>query len=256
MALELAIVTDIHYGPDSETVKGSDALRLLENNLQFLAAKSPNLLVDLGDRLTDVESEIDRTRLEKVAGLFKGFAFPHQHLQGNHDTLPRELQETLLGGLLQNRSIDIAGWHLTFLNTFDGTIGGSLSQHDLLWLKEDLASTSLPTIIFSHQPLDGQPLKGNPIFEVDYAADAHPDGHEQARQIMETSGKIKLAVSGHTHWNHTTQVKGIHYLTVQSLVARGRSGEPVGACATLFLTEHDLKVAVFGQEPLELKLKL
>lgn len=256
MALELAIITDIHYGPDSETVKGSDAPRLLEHNLRFLAEKSPDLLVDMGDRLTDVDVGIDRTRLEQVAGLFQSFDMSRQHLCGNHDTLPRELQETLLGGSLHSRSIDVAGWHLTFLNTFDGTIGGAFSHNDLLWLEEDLASTSLPTVVFSHQPLDGKPLIGNAIFEVDYAADAHPDGHEQARRMMEASEKVKLAVSGHTHWNHRVQVNGIHYLTVQSLVARGHSGEPVGACATLSFTERDLKVAVFGQEPLEVKLKL
>lgn len=249
MILNLAVITDIHHGPDSPTVAGSDALTLLEQGLDALAARSPSLLVDLGDRLTDVDPRSDRRRLEEVAARFRSFPALRQHLRGNHDLTEREVQEALLGGSLRSRSADVAGWHLVFLDSFDGTIGGRLSRTDLDWLEEDLASSSLPTVVFSHQPLDGQPLVGNPIFEVDYAAHAHPAGHAEARAVMEAAGTVRLAVNGHAHWNHAVEVNGVHYLSVQSLVARVRAGEAAGAYATLTLTDAGGELRVMGMDP-------
>lgn len=249
VSLTIALITDIHHGPDSPTVQGTAALGLLERSLAHLAGASPDLLIDLGDRLTDVGSDIDRRRLTEVAKLFASFPCPRQHLRGNHDLLPLETQQRLLGGSLGSRSLDLANRHLVFLDSFDGTIGGALSASALRWLASDLASTSLPTVVFSHQPLDGLPLVGNPIFEVDYAAEAHPDGHTEARRIMEAAGTVALAVNGHTHWNHAVEVGGIPYLSVQSLVARDSAGAPAGAYALLRIGEHACEAEIFGREP-------
>ena len=254
MRLDIGLITDIHYGPDSPTVQGSAALELLSEGLASLKARQPELLVDLGDRLTDVTADLDRSRLKTVADQFRSVAIPRQHIRGNHDVLPLGVQEAMLGGALSNRYLDVAGWHLVFLDSFNGSIGGALSDETLRWLEKDLASTELPVVVFSHQPLDGQPLIGNPIFEVDYAADAHPNGHTGARRIMEMAGNVRLAVNGHTHWNHLTVVNGVPYLSVQSLVARTESGEAVGAYAMLSLGEKDIKAHVFGRKPFEINL--
>ncbi|CAN5622660.1 hypothetical protein BH23DEI1_BH23DEI1_05440 [soil metagenome] len=254
MPLAIGIVTDIHSGPDLAWVGGTAAPALLAAALEHLEALGATILVDLGDRLNDVAPGDDEARLRTVADLFRATSLPTEHLRGNHDLLPVELQSGVLGGTLANRSIDVEGWHLSFLDTFDGSIAGALAPATLAWLEADLAATSLPTILFSHQPLDGAPLVGNPLFEVDFAAHAHPDAHEEARRIIERAGIVRLALNGHAHWNNLSRVRGVPYLSVQSLVARGSDGQAAGSHALLELDDERIHVRVYGGEPFEVQL--
>lgn len=251
MPLRLGIVTDVHFGPDSPTVVGSAAPEALRRCLDDLRGWAPDLLVDLGDRLTDETPEIDLQRLRTIASAFGASGLRREHLRGNHDLLPPAVQEELLGGPVTDRSLDVGGWHLVFLDTHDGSIGGTLSEERLAWLAADLAATSLPTVVFSHPPLDGQPLIGNASFEVAYAAHAHPAGHERARRIMAASGRVRVAVNGHTHWNRVVEEAGVRHLTVQSLVARTADGGATGSYAIVDLDEGSFRFRVFGREPFE-----
>jgi 3',5'-cyclic-AMP phosphodiesterase len=251
MPLRLGIVTDIHYGQDTSMVLGSAANAALGRCLDALRASKPDLLVDLGDRLTDETPDVDLQRLRTIAASFGAYGMVREHLRGNHDVVPQAEQEELLGRPVTSRSRDVGGWHLVFLDTYDGSIGGVLTDATLAWFEADLAATSLPTVVFSHQPLDGQPLIGNPVFEVEYAAHAHPVGHERACRIMASSGRVRMAVNGHTHWNHHVVVGGVTHVTVQSLVARTTTGQATGSYALVELDESSHRVRVFGGEPFE-----
>jgi 3',5'-cyclic-AMP phosphodiesterase len=251
MPLRLGVVTDIHFGQDTSMVLGSAAPAALRRCLDGLRTWEPDLLVDLGDRLTDETPDVDLERLRTIAALFGASALHREHLRGNHDALSPAVHEELLGGPVTSRSRDVGGWHLVFLDTYDGSIGGVLTDATLAWFEADLAATSLPTVVFSHQPLDGQPLIGNPVFEVEYAAHAHPTGHERARQIMASSGRVRMAMNGHTHWNHHVVVGGVPHVTVQSLVARTATGHETGSYALVELDEGSHRVRVFGGEPFE-----
>jgi hypothetical protein len=245
--LKLALISDIHHGPDNAFVKGSAALGLLETAISHLAARQPDLTIDLGDHITDEAPELDEQRLAEVIKLYSAFSCPREYLRGNHDLVTLALQEEMLSGSLKSRSLDLNNWHLIFLDTFNQTIEGCLSEETLRWLERDLAATSLPVIVFSHQPLDGERLIGSPIFEVDFADHAHPKGFERARELIEASGKVKLAFNGHCHWNHLVQRKGVSYITLQSLVAQTPSG-PAGTYAFISLTETEMRLEVFGLE--------
>ena len=67
-----------------------------------------------------------------------------------------------------SHSRDVQGYHLVFWNSAvqPGTEGGfHLVPEDLRWLEANLAATALPTIIFSHLPLDNGSMIGNFYFE-------------------------------------------------------------------------------------------
>lgn len=253
MPLRIGIVTDVHFGPDSAWVHGTVAPSALAQSLEQLKTRDIQGLVDLGDRLTDESPEIDMRRLQMLAGIFAEAGVRTEHLRGNHDLLSPGVHQRLLGGSVESRSVEVSGWHLVFLDSFDGSIEGALTAATLEWLAADLSRADLPAVVFSHQPLDGQPLAGNPIFEADLAAHAHPKGHEAAREILRTTGDVRMAVNGHTHWNHVVWLDGLPYVTVQSLVARTSSGEPAGACAILELGERSLHLHAFGREPFEVR---
>lgn len=246
MNLKLALISDIHLGIDNDFVLGSSSLAALDTALSHFQELQPDLLVDLGDRITDSNATTDLSNMQAIKARYDSLNSAKTFLRGNHDLVPLEQQQALLGKL-GNRSQDINGWHLIFLDTFNQTIEGSLDKAALDWLEHDLASTNLPTIVFSHQPLDGEKLLGNPIFEEAFAAHAHPKGHERARELIEASGKVKLAFNGHCHWSHLVQRRGLNYISLQSLVARTEKG-PAGSYAFLQLSDKEMRLELFGLE--------
>lgn len=252
----VTLVTDVHSGPDSEYVRGGAALPLFEEALAELERLHPDLLIDLGDRINETEPERARAATAEIAERYRGVAVPQAFLHGNHDATPRAEQEALLGGPLGNRCVELAGWRLVFLDTFDGSVEGALSADTLGWLEHALAESPLPAVVFSHGPLDGQPLPGNIFFGGAFAHQAHPWGHETARRIMERSGRVKLAVGGHAHWNHQVTVGGIPYLTLDALVPPAKARENVGNYGLLTLAEKYAHLEVFGRSPWRVRLEV
>ena len=243
-SLSVALVTDIHHGSDSAYVRGTVALPLLENALREIAARKPALLVDLGDRVNDSEPDTALAELSEVAACFSKVDAPRQHLLGNHDITDRREQERILGGPLGNRSLELDGWQFVFLDTFDGSVEGELTPETLTWLERVLALNDLPAVVFSHQPLDGQPLPGNLFFGGDYAYQAHPRGYEAARLVLERSGKVRLVVSGHAHWNHVVTVGNIDYLTLAAIAPH--VGDEGGSYGLLVLDSEGARLEVYG----------
>ncbi len=71
MSLKIAIVTDIHHGKDAEAKKGSQALPLLKKFARFVAKQKPDLVLDLGDRISDEDPETDLRLEEEVSAAFE-----------------------------------------------------------------------------------------------------------------------------------------------------------------------------------------
>jgi hypothetical protein len=131
-----------------------------------------------------------------------------------------------------------------------GTVTGGLSGEDLQWLEQTLAENDLPKIIFTHQPLDGIPTKGNVLFD----AIPHylmPTGSDKARAILEKSGKVMLAVNGHTHWNRLEYVGGIAYLHLTAVTPLVQNQTKTTAYSVLTLDDAEVTVKVYGREPAE-----
>src|SRR5262249_18755132 len=131
--------------------------------------------------------------------------------------------EKLMQRSLVSSSIDLNGYHLVFWNAddkLDSVKGFSLAEGDLDWLCDDLAGTDLPSIIFTHVPLDNGSMKGNFYFEKAYPNHGnYPEAQGEAiRDVIERSGKVILCLNGHAHWNAYHSIDGTHYITIPSLV--------------------------------------
>ncbi len=87
MSLKIAIVTDIHHGQDAEAKKGSQALPLLKKFARFVAKEKPDLVIDLGDRISDEDPATDLRLEEDVSAAFEPIrrVAPVFHICGNHD---------------------------------------------------------------------------------------------------------------------------------------------------------------------------
>ncbi len=249
MGVRLAIVTDLHHGRDTGKVRGPQALALLTKIVGEIHLLEPDAVIELGDRLTDENPEVDRQRLLELAHEFKRLPYPRHHLSGNHDMLAKSDQEAILGANLGNHAVEFKGWTLVFLETYDATTGGLLSNSTLRWLEETLKNCQTPVVVFSHQPLHGQWLEGNPYFETEYRQHASPKNAELARQIFLESGKVRLCVSGHAHWFDNRTVDQIQYITLLGPTeSHWSDGVASGAWALLELGET-IQLEQFGLVP-------
>ena len=252
--LRIAVITDIHNGPDRYSKKGDEALILLESFTRQVNSMEVGLVVDLGDRISNADLVNDRKHLAEVASAFKLLTSECRHLIGNHDIvhLTIEDHEKILGMSLHHHSLDRQGWHLAFWNTscvlYEGE-GFRLDQDDLDWLAADLAATDLPSVVFSHMPVDTGSMVGNYYFERRFAHGEQHRNASLARDLIEDSEKVIAVVSGHVHWNQLHFMDGIPHFTLQSLSETFTTHPyPAGSWALLTLGDT-VELEVFGRDP-------
>jgi Icc protein len=252
--LRIAVITDIHYGPDRYSKKGDEAFILLENFIGQVNTMEVGLVVDLGDRISNTDLVNDRQHLAEIAAAFKSLTRDCHHLIGNHDVVHLSIaeHEKILGMSLQHHSLDRQGWHLAFWNAscelHEGQ-GFRLEQDDLDWLASDLAATDLPSVIFSHMPVDTGSMVGNYYFERRYAHGERHRNASLARDLIENSEKVIAVVSGHVHWNQLHVMDGIPHFSLQSL-SETFTTHPQAAGSWALLTLGDtVEFEVFGRDP-------
>jgi len=252
--LRIAVITDIHYGPDRYSKKGDEALMLLESFIRQVNSMEVGLVVDLGDRISNTDIVNDRKHLAVVASVFKSLTNECHHLVGNHDVVHLSIQdqEEIIGMPLQHHSLDRQGWHLAFWNTscvlHEGE-GFRLEPDDLDWLAADLAATELPIVIFSHMPVDTGSMVGNYYFERRFAHGEQHRNASRARDLIEGSEKVIAVVSGHVHWNQLHFMDGIPHFSLQSL-SETFTTHPHAAGSWALLTLGDtIELEVFGRDP-------
>ena len=141
--LKLAIVTDIHHGPTRYTKRGDRALPLLREAHAQIDGSGIDFVVELGDRISNVDRDTDRRLMHEVAAQFESLQTPRAHLLGNHDLhyLSAAENEDILGCPMRSRSIDLKGRHLVF---WQHDLSGRFpdnpipSPDELDWLRADL----------------------------------------------------------------------------------------------------------------------
>lgn len=257
MALRIGLITDIHSGPDVDTRLGTAAFPLLDMFVeQMLQRFRPDLIVDLGDRINDVDVIGDTERIQQVRSRLESIGVPILFLHGNHDliNIDKGKMRELLGKKSDYESIDYLGYHIILLNTQDptfGGVGGTISEDQLGWLKEDLDKCEGPVVVFSHHPLDEQEFNSHWFFG------EHPEfalavNREYSRSLFTHSQKVRAVFNGHMHWNNIEIIDGIPYATIESLVDGGLTGgRPAGGFAELVLEENgNIALEVRGELPM------
>jgi Icc protein len=259
-ALKIALIADIHHGNDIGTKLGSAALVLMQPFVDWVNAIRPDLVVELGDRINDVDKDADLKWTQDVAHVFTAVQPPCVHILGNHDAnqLARAESEEAMQTTFAPHSRDVQGYHLVFWNSAVQVEQGGfhLAPADLDWLQTDLVATDLPTLIFSHLPLDNGSMLGNFYFETAAPGGAHYAEGAVARDIIERSGKVIACLAGHTHWNAHNTIDGVHYITIHSLTESFTTHPyPTGAFGILAI-DDTLTVEVFGRDPAWYRLPL
>jgi len=256
--MKIAVVADIHHGPPHHTKRGDTALDQMEITATAINAAAPDLVLDLGDRITDVDHATDLRLTSEVADAFKSIDAPIHHVCGNHDRYHLSVAENekMLGQPLASEIVDAGTWQIVLwradarITWTDTWRGFDLPEADYLWLSHQIASAEKPTLVVSHVPVSGHSQIGNYYFE------ANPDVSEypQAARVRKALSQARVPVvclAGHVHRNTFTQIDGIFHLTQQSLTESFTTGgAPSGAWGTLDLAAG-VGWLVQGLDPLE-----
>ena len=269
MGLKIAVVADIHHGRDAEAKKGSQALRLMKEFAEFVAEAKPDLVLDLGDRISDEDPETDLSLEEEVSAAFRPIRrmAPVFHVCGNHDRdfLSVRQNEAILGQSLDSITLDLGGWRIALFRaeTLIRRPGGfSCPESDLAWLERTIRDADRPLLIASHVPVSGHSQIGNYYFENNPDSATYPREAARIRAMLRASRVPTAWISGHVHWNTLTTIDGIPHMTQQSLTesftmaAGAGEGEACGAYGLLELTKRKILWRVHGADAFRARIPL
>lgn len=257
----LAIVADIHPGAPSHTKRGDAALGLLAEFARFAADAKADAVIDLGDRISDIDRTTDLRLEAEVAEAFRGVAAPRHHIDGNHDLafLTPEDNAAALGRNAGHQTLDLDGWRLVFwradarIRRAPEPVGFHVPEADLLWLSRTVQAADRPLLIVSHVPLSGHGQTGNYYFEDNPEVSAYPET-PRIRAALAQARVPVVCLAGHVHWNTVATVDGITHLTQQSLTESFTTeGEPAAAMGLIELGDT-LRWRVEGHDPLGVEI--
>lgn len=242
--LRFAHPTDIHVQPE---LRGGEGMAAAFRHMMALD-EPPELIITGGDLPMDTASTPEETSrvqwdlFQRVLRETVPASVPIYHTLGNHDIFGRDKkacratgEEAVYGRkwFLQNfgyektwQSFDRAGWHFVILDSIDLLPDGDeyvcrIRGEQLDWLRRDLASTALPTVVVSHVPI----ISAASFFDSDddeWVSDA-PDlkvstkrTHADCRELEELFFRhphVRLCLSGHLHQLARSEYNGVTYIS-------------------------------------------
>ena len=256
--LRVAFIADIHHGADHMTKRSSLALELLSKFRDFVEETKPDLIIDLGDRISDIDHETDLRLEREVAEALKPIRQPIHHICGNHDRefLSVAENEEILGQRLVNETLDVGGWRIVLWRA-DSKIrrpgGFLLTEADMLWLSGVVRNADRPLLIVSHVPVSGHSQVGHYYFEQNPESSTYY-GAERIRSELSHAKVPVVWVSGHVHWNTYTPVNGVAHFTIQSLTESFTTFPDVAASWGMMELGEDFSLKVHGNDPFEMKV--
>ena len=212
--LRFGLITDVHQ----------DVMHDGENRLKVFIDESNKRNLDFAMQLGDFCCPYDYNK--PFMQNWEQFNGPKYHLLGNHDTdggFTRAETMNFWGMKSRYYSFDSGGYHFIVLDGNDPNpkpwsgYNRYINKEQQEWLKKDLASTNLTTLIFSHQTLENE--------------DGGVDNQKVIRQILEGANKaagftkVIASLCGHHHTDYMTQINGIYYVQINSASYRWVGGD-------------------------------
>jgi len=259
--LTVAIVTDLHFGPEASHEGKLRKLTHLAGDLarDFVRRMNdevrPDLVVNLGDDIEDESPQADRARYGECQAILRGARAPLVNLAGNHDLI--HLNREDLNHFWQRSgplyyAFDQGGWHFVVLHTIERKdVDIRVPEPQMQWLRDDLLAPGPRTVVLMHHSASEQCLDDSRWWP-GRAHIALVKERAELRRIFEQSGRVRAVFNGHLHWNHIDVIAGIPYVTVQSLIENvdeDAPGRPAAAHAVVRLGERRMVVRVRGNDP-------
>jgi Icc protein len=259
--LTIGIVTDLHFGPEA---RWQGKLRKLTHQAGDLTRDfvrqmndevRPDLVVNLGDDIEDESREADLARYGECQGILRGLHAPLVNVAGNHDLI--HINRDDLTGFWERKgplyyALDHGGWRFVVLHTIERKgVDVRVPEPQMEWLRGELLTEGKRTIVLMHHSASEQCLDDSRWWP-GRAHLALVKERAELRQIFEESGRVRAVFNGHLHWNNLDVIRGIPYVTVQSLIENvddDAPGRPAAAHAIVTLGERRMVIRVRGNDP-------
>lgn len=210
-SVRIGICSDVHLPTmhDSEyrITKFIDSMKIAK----------PDFIIELGDFGTPEK---------KYASLFdiwNSFPGDKYHVIGNHEMDGGTSRDQALEHLKIPKSyysFDKNGFHFIVLDGNDKKSPDAkgykqfIGSEQVSWLKNELAKTEYPVVIFSHQGL---------AHYVSADEEYGVENYKQMQEILEAHNaknphhKVVGCFNGHTHYDYAENINGIWYITITSM---------------------------------------
>jgi hypothetical protein len=250
--VRFGVITDCHYA-DTDPIGTRfyrESLDKLAECVACMNTEHVDFLIELGDfkdqDTPPVESQT-LSHLRKVEEVFQGFHGSRHHVLGNHDMDSLSKQQFLEN--VKNTGVDpgrsyysfgVWSLHCVVLDAnyradgsdydhgdFDWT-DANIPAHELDWLRQNLAASTSPVVVFIHQLLDGE----GPVYVKNAV---------EVRRVLEESGKVLAVFQGHHHEGAYNRIEGIHYYTLKGVV-EGQGPENNSYATVELRQDHSLIV--------------
>ena len=215
--VRFAVFTDLHYDATP------DGLERLTAFIGRAREACVDFIIELGDFCISCDAN------DPVLLLFNGFEKPHYHVIGNHDTNVYTKNEmvTWLGMDASYYSFECGGVKFIVLDTAFVQYGDeylnlykrnhkgaeaiypAIPDYELSWLEQEINSSTLPVVIFSHHSLENS--FGNRGVSNRAAVQA-------IIRRAESDGKhVPLCINGHDHADSLDKLGNTYYFTLNSM---------------------------------------
>ncbi|MBS1821741.1 MAG: metallophosphoesterase [Acidobacteria bacterium] len=206
-AIRFGICADLHQDLISD---GPSRLKAFIDEMNQM---KPDFIIQMGDFCTPKEQN------REIVDIWNTFPGPKYHVIGNHDRDGGFTFEQVLsfwGATAEHYSFDRNGYHFIVLNGNERApkedykgYAKSIGPEQRRWLKEDLAATKLPVIVFCHQGIDND-MDG--IHEGNHLRIIFEDANRKAGFT-----KVRVVFSGHHHRDYLNVYNAIHYVQINSI---------------------------------------
>ncbi len=248
------MITDIHYAnkPPRGTRYYRDSLPKLQDAVRHFNQIKPDFVVQLGDFIDagkTLNQEIDN--LKKIESLYAKLSMPRHYVYGNHclHSLTKKEFKQHTGKSKNYESYDHNGVHFVILDACHRSKDGVDYQRknftwkdsfippkQMQWLANDLQKTKWPTVIFTHQRIDGLTQNNHRVTNA-----------SQVQKIIQKSKRVLAVFQGHSHQNDYSQIQGIHYVTLKACVENQGLQNKSYATLNIF-SDGSIAVQGFGKQ--------
>jgi len=209
--VRIGMCTDVHlptmHDPEYRITKFIDAMK----------TEKPDFIIELGDFGTP------DPKYSSLFDIWNSFPGDRHHVIGNHEMDGGFSLEQALAYRKMNKSyysFDKNGFHFIVLDGNDKPDSSAkgykqfIGPEQVTWLMEDLAGTSYPVILFSHQGLVLYHGAGE-----DYGVQNYGEmqGILESHNRANPGKKVIACFNGHTHYDYAENINGIWYITITSM---------------------------------------
>lgn len=215
--VRFGVCTDVH----------KDVMHDADQRLQVFVSemneKDVDFIIQMGDFCQPQEYNVS------FLSIWNSFEGPAYHVLGNHDMdddtggrFTRDETVAYYDMPSKYYSFDKQRFHFVVLDGNDRTdppqpgYAHFIGEEQQDWLREDLAATGLPVIIFSHQSLED----AEGVENADEIRKILEDANRQSKKK-----KVIASFSGHHHIDYTKAINGIYYIQINSMSYQWLGGD-------------------------------